>query len=493
MKSHHRRRNEVALSFDHIDELWVAALSLPEEERSGFIQAHLNEVDTSIWEELEQVYHKWQHSYHSEAEHDDDISYMWSSDNTELMEWLSQKAQDTGFDLSKEELEEFYNARWERSARRGDVPSIVNLVDHPRRGVTFELRSAPSYHFSVGLFPEWAHYLPATYAQTFWTKVVNVVEWQDTESFSDDNFGYGRYTEPVGYLRLVDDFAERLHDFRREAFEKKAEEDPTRAIEQFITDVAGVDKALAQQLQTLGLSQEETLDLASEMYDRAHDETRNFVRRELHDYLDLLDPTKQSNDPPPIVLSVSQALMREWGITRGSMYEEAPWTLYSLRPHELRQEGFVMRHCVGKQGMGYVRSVAAGEVAIWSLRDRRGKPRFTLEADLAQVGEGGLGSPWGALDIPGFENAPYIEQPNAIEQLKGKANRLPGFAGVGGAFSFPEEVIFWARVLTLLGVEAEPGASEDPLTKISDLRPGLQALAQERRANRRRRPRRWYY
>jgi hypothetical protein len=298
------------------------------------------------------------------------------------------------------------------------------------------------------------------------------VEWA-LDGFDDDNYGSGTNTEVGAVYRISPYFAEQIHDFRRTAFEKKVAHAPDEAVAQFLRDVAIVEHIEARRIQALGLSQEEVLDLASEMYDRALDEIPDFIRGTLCEYLDLLDPSKQSKDLPPVVLTIGQTLLREWGIVRGPLYEEAPWTLYALRPHELRQEGLVMRHCVGKQGMGYVQAVTEGEIAIWSLRDRKAKPRFTLEVDLTLMD-----------DLGDHEGTPQVSDPSAFLQIKGKANRLPGFAGMSrdaeGNFSFPEEVTFWRNVLSRLGV-----TDDEALLSIRDLRPGLSALLA--RANRRRR------
>jgi hypothetical protein len=73
-----------------------------------------------------------------------------------------------------------------------------------------------------------------------------------------------------------------------------------------------------------------------------------------------------------------------------------------LLPAELPAEGKAMGMCVGRPDMGYGAAVRAGECKILSLRRPSGKPLFTIELDT---------------------NGP----PTTIEQIKGKANRKPGF------------------------------------------------------------------
>jgi hypothetical protein len=74
-----------------------------------------------------------------------------------------------------------------------------------------------------------------------------------------------------------------------------------------------------------------------------------------------------------------------------------------LTPGELAEEGKAMRMCVGREDMGYAAALRKGEIQILSLRTPGGRPKFTFEVDM----DGGK--------IKG------------ISQIKGKANRLPGF------------------------------------------------------------------
>ena len=75
-----------------------------------------------------------------------------------------------------------------------------------------------------------------------------------------------------------------------------------------------------------------------------------------------------------------------------------------LLPSELPAEGKTMGMCVGREDMGYGKAVREGEAKILSLRRPSGKPLFTIEASTSSDG--------------------VIE---SIDQIKGKANRKPGF------------------------------------------------------------------
>lgn len=74
-----------------------------------------------------------------------------------------------------------------------------------------------------------------------------------------------------------------------------------------------------------------------------------------------------------------------------------------LVPSELLAEGKAMGMCVGQPSMGYGKAVRDGEIKILSLRRPSGKPLFTFEAPLTE------------------------DLINGFDQIKGKANRLPGF------------------------------------------------------------------
>jgi len=82
-----------------------------------------------------------------------------------------------------------------------------------------------------------------------------------------------------------------------------------------------------------------------------------------------------------------------------------------LVPSELPAEGKTMGMCVGQPSMGYGKAVRNGEIKILSLRRPSGKPLFTIEAGLSGA----------APPHPGHGKI------DSIDQIKGKANRLPGF------------------------------------------------------------------
>lgn len=124
------------------------------------------------------------------------------------------------------------------------------------------------------------------------------------------------------------------------------------------------------------------------------------------------------------------------------------WYVQDLRPEELPGEGKEMRMCVGRDDMGYMDAVERGEIKILSMRDPRGKPKFTIEV---------------ALDKKG--------RPKAIAQIKGKANRLPGWnpGQTNQGNVRDDEVAKAVTAVEFLGLDPQ---------KVLDLEPGYRAYRQ---------------
>jgi hypothetical protein len=127
-----------------------------------------------------------------------------------------------------------------------------------------------------------------------------------------------------------------------------------------------------------------------------------------------------------------------------------------LRANQLRREGSMQGICVGNESFNYTRDVKAGTTKIFSLRRASGKPLLTME---------------------------YNVRRGTIEQVKGKANRLPGFGSRDtSTMDRPGEVEQAVEFVTR-HLKLDPAA-------IRDLAPGYRALSraqEEPRANPRRR------
>lgn len=120
----------------------------------------------------------------------------------------------------------------------------------------------------------------------------------------------------------------------------------------------------------------------------------------------------------------------------------------SLKPTELGKEGATLGICVGRKDMPYCRKLRAGEIAIYSVRTEAGKPKFTIEVTLDGSGN-----------------------PVRVAQVKGKANRIPGFDPGSTSFTKPDEVRLVVEFL-----RKHLNFSEDAIRRTSDMAAGVQAL-----------------
>jgi hypothetical protein len=102
---------------------------------------------------------------------------------------------------------------------------------------------------------------------------------------------------------------------------------------------------------------------------------------------------------------------------------------------EVKTEGRLLSHCVGRRDMGYLSKLQSGEIELLSIRDPKGEPLFTVE-----------------------------KKGNVISQVKGSKNRLPGFGHGASKVTKPKEIEIVATWLKSKGIE--------PST-VSDLKPGL--------------------
>ena len=96
-----------------------------------------------------------------------------------------------------------------------------------------------------------------------------------------------------------------------------------------------------------------------------------------------------------------------------------------LRPEQLRKEGADLGICVGRKDMGYDRRLREKLIQLYSIRTESGKPKFTIEIDRLSGG---------------------------VRQVKGKANRIPGFEpGHTATLTKPDEVRLVCEFLLFLG------------------------------------------
>ncbi len=140
---------------------------------------------------------------------------------------------------------------------------------------------------------------------------------------------------------------------------------------------------------------------------------------------------------------------------------------YVARLHtalDLKRESAALGHCIGDPRHGHPKALATGETQVYSLRTSAGKPKYTIE--LESAGKHG-GQRWENVEIDGT----YW----FIAQVKGRANRLPGFTAAEGGGSVdtmnkPIDVRLVCEFLLALGY------SEVVISEDGDMAPGVRAM-----------------
>lgn len=97
-----------------------------------------------------------------------------------------------------------------------------------------------------------------------------------------------------------------------------------------------------------------------------------------------------------------------------------------------------MRMCVGDPTMQYFSRLARKDIEIWSIRDKNGKRRFTIEVHTPEF----------------YQHENPRHRGIDVVQIKGKANRLPGFpAKDSKEIKFKDELIFISNLFADMNVD----------------------------------------
>lgn len=327
----------------------------------------------------------------------------------------------------------------------------------------FKVEQQSSVWFPGRHIPEGARFLPKEIAEEFWSSLAGDVAWEDT-SVIDEKYG-SIEADPVWITADDTPFTEWCMDILNSYTQDLITSDPQGAKSQFLRFLAKEDAELSEKVAAAGLKDEELLDFASKWFeDQSY---RDEALDTLRDYISAME--SGASDEREVVGEWSKEQLYQIGLRGGALYEEAPWKLIKLHPSDLRMEGALMRHCVGDGDMGYIRALKNGEIEIWSLRSRANKPRFTLEIDAEKFYIEDDGRRYKTL-------TPEFYRGRAVSQLRGKANRLAGFAdSLGNSFKFPDEIVFWDHVFRQLGVDPTKVKDfEESVAKIDEARAGLQ-------------------
>lgn len=313
-------------------------------------------------------------------------------------------------------------------------------------GFSYRLSTQLSAVFPEQHLPENAEFIPPEMAHQFWDSLDGHFEWDDRDTVGE-NHGVGE-GESVWIVATHEGFNEWCRDLISLHMYYVVQEDPAAAKELFFQQVTWQNGPLGKKLRNAGLPDEELLSFASQWFESEN--AREEVLDTIKDYFATIETGH--NEPREVIGEWTQADLRAMGITKGPLYEEAPWKLIKLHAADLRLEGALQRNCVGDSGMGYVKALKDGEIEVLSLRSRANKPRFTLEID-PQVYAENIREVMAATDDNVTDEELRAEN---VKQIKGKANRLPGFADTRAVeVKFPDEVVFWINALQqMFGVNA---------------------------------------
>jgi len=331
----------------------------------------------------------------------------------------------------------------------------VFVVSTSIEGAQFHYQIHPlvGVEFDLALLPDGAENIPSDIAEDFWEDLGGgEVEWSQTE-----NVGWNTgNVEPEAAHFIVsdqDEFFEFCRDVMGQYVEALIESDPGGAVSLMLSHMSVKTNRLVNESDVDVLNDEDIQDFVH-AFMMGDEEQREETEEDLVNHLTAFEDT----GPPEVILEVTRDDLSRIGVRKGTFWENAPWTLYKLGPPHLREEGRRMRHCVGDSGMGYIRALADGDVEIWSLRNKAGKPRFTLEvdADMFHHPEHYVHDAKG-LDAAQLEDLCTDRRAEAIKQLKGKGNRTPGYAQAHDSdVRFEDEVKLWMWLLDeVLKVDAE--------------------------------------
>jgi hypothetical protein len=362
--------------------------------------------------------------------------------------------------VNREVVQRKINNELGERGRRRHLFDWGSARDVKTSGLSYTFPSQVSCWIGEQHFPDGYQFVPSEFAEKFWSELqstLGVREWADPTDFLGSNTGWSDGEDIViGADR--ESFTEWCRDIISEEVNNVADQHPEEMREMFRRSLRDHDAAQADAFFAAGPTPDDVLDLAVKWFSGDQYD----VVQEIEEWLDIVSgPEGEAAEvgEREVVLEITSEDLKKLGITTGTLWENRPWKLIKLEPKDLGREGTAMRHCVGSKGMKYIQAVQNGEIEIWSLRSKDNKPRFTLEVDSSfyTADEAAKRPMTGAIplwarDVP--RAADHLRA-RAIKQLKGKANRLPGYADKRETdLKFPEEVTLWAWIFDQLDVDA---------------------------------------
>lgn len=289
----------------------------------------------------------------------------------------------------------------------------------------------------------------------------------------DDAWSYSQEGERVGVYALDRTLAEIVSDVRTAYFSKIVDTDPKKALESFLKQLEdeGVEPELRKFIAARQIPEDELKGLMTVFWS-----SREEFDTMAEEIVAILNAPRFDDTDPKRLVGVIEFFPQAFdklGRPKTDLPEEerSPWRVIRLSPGELTREGLTLRHCVGQKDMGYHRALRDGEIEIWSVRSATNKPLFTIEVDVTDRDPNDDSIvPLAYAEHPLADN---IERAHRITQIRGTANRSPGFDFKGSTkLTRPNEV--WRLESFFQGIGCRPKS-------VVDLAPGLDSVMPRKR------------
>jgi hypothetical protein len=183
------------------------------------------------------------------------------------------------------------------------------------------------------------------------------------------------------------------------------------------------------------------------------------------------------NEPAPKLGPENDDVVYKYAGTNDSVGGASARGMYvaRLKPKDLRREGATQGICIGREENGHPKALREGRTQVFSIRTEAGKPKFTIELARMAVTEmyPEMEEPWAFRkdDLKEVLGKPALAGLRwGIAEVKGKANRQPGFEAGKDKFTKPDDLRLVTDFLLSLGY------SPEAITAASDVKPGVKAM-----------------
>ena len=161
---------------------------------------------------------------------------------------------------------------------------------------------------------------------------------------------------------------------------------------------------------------------------------------------DITGASTKVSEPYDVVYRYSGSNSTVAGASAKGMY------VAKLLPSQLKRIGAALGICVGREDMGYRRRLVDGKIELYAILTEADKPKFCIERLVSTA-------PLGSANAIGD-----------IYQVKGKANRLPGFEPNKSDLTKPDEVRLVVEFLMTMEFSVRQ------IAQMRDIGPGVRTM-----------------